>query len=279
VKAWPDGRRLAVYVAVGCEEYRPDGGLVEDLLPGVPAPDRVNAAWRDYGNRVGAFRLFEALGDAGITPTVLLNTIVYDTAPAVTDAARAAGAEIVGHGISNSDTLAGMEEPAELDYVEAVAQRILKEEGVRPGGWSSPWLAHTPTTIGSLVETGYRYLLDLRADDRPEWLDSPAGPLLSIPYALELNDSTSVIGRHVSPSDFADMVVDEFDELLDAAVGGEGPLVLSVITHSFISGVPFRLHHLRRALHHIAAHDEVVWRTQPRHIYAAWAARHPAPER
>ena len=92
-------------MCVGVESYRFGDGHTEDVLPGVPAPDLVNTAWRDYGNRVGAFRLFDMLAGLGIPPTVLLNTDVYDEAPAVLEAARKVGAEIVGHGRSNSDSL------------------------------------------------------------------------------------------------------------------------------------------------------------------------------
>ncbi|ADP81632.1 polysaccharide deacetylase family protein [Pseudofrankia inefficax] len=272
--SWPGGRRLAVYVAIGVEDYRAGEGHVEDLLPDVPAPDLVNGAWRDYGNRVGVFRLLDRLGSLGIPPTLLLNTQVYDAAPAVTDAARAAGAELVGHGISNSDSLADLPAGQERDYLDAVAGRIEKEEGARPGGWSSPWLTHTPDTIDLLAATGYRYLLDLRADDRPFWLRTTTGPLLSIPYALELNDSSSVIGRHVDASTFADMIVDEFDELLAA---GDGPLVMSIVLHSFISGVPFRLRQVTRALAHLAARRDRAWLARPGDIHAAFAALCPPP--
>ena len=103
--SWPNGAQLAVVVCVGVESYRFGDGHTEDVLPDVPAPDLVNTAWRDYGNRVGAFRLFDMLAGLGIPPTVLLNTDVYDEAPAVLEAARKAGAEIVGHGRSNSDSL------------------------------------------------------------------------------------------------------------------------------------------------------------------------------
>jgi peptidoglycan/xylan/chitin deacetylase (PgdA/CDA1 family) len=179
---WPEGRRLALYVAVGVEDYRPGPGHREDLLADVPEPDRVNTAWRDYGNRVGAFRLLDRLVSLGVPPTVLLNTMVYDTAPAVTDAARAAGAEIVGHGVTNSDSLADMDPPTERAYVASVAAAVAAHEGAPPGGWSSPWLAHTPTTLEALVATGYRYLLDLRCAvtwtpwDRRSWTRSgPSG--------------------------------------------------------------------------------------------------------
>lgn len=271
---WPGGRRLAVYVAIGVEEYRPGGRHREDLLPGVPEPDRVNTAWRDYGNNVGAFRLLDRLSRLGLPPTVLLNTLVYDTAPAVTDAARAAGAEFVGHGVSNSDSLADLDRATEREYVRSVAAAVERHEGRPPGGWSSPWLAHTPTTLDALAATGYRYLLDLRADDRPVWLPTVAGPLLSIPYALELNDSSTVIGRQASPADFADMIVDEFDEMLEGP--DDQPLVMSVVVHSFISGVPFRLRPLSRALRHITREPDRVWLTQPRHIHEAFAALSPA---
>ncbi len=272
--AWPGGRRLAVYVAVGVEAYREGSGQTEDLLPDMPQPDHVNAAWRAYGNRVGAFRLLDTLGELAIPATVLLNTQVYDDAPAVTDAARNAGAEIVAHGISNSDSLSGLSEAEEAEYLASAAARIEREEGRRPGGWSSPWLAHTERTLDLLPAAGYRYLMDLRFDDQPVWLDSAAGPLLAIPYALELNDSSTMIGRQLDAASFADAVIDEFDELLTA----QAPLtVMSVIVHSFISGVPFRLRQIRRALEHIAAHADAVWLTQPSAIHDAFTAISPPP--
>ena len=173
---WPNGARLAVVVCVGIESYRFGDGHTEDVLSGVPAPDLVNTAWRDYGNRVGAFRLLDLLRRLRIPPTVLLNTDVYDEAPEVLAAARRAGAEIVGHGRSNSDSLADMSESDENDYLSDVAARIADHEAARPGGWSSPWLSHTPATLDLLVANGYRYLLDLRLDDQPVWLPTANRP-------------------------------------------------------------------------------------------------------
>lgn len=263
---WPNGAKLAVVVCVGVESYRFGDGHTEDVLADVPAPDLVNTAWRDYGNRVGAFRLFDLLGRLGIPPTVLLNTDVYDEAPDVLEAARKVSAEIVGHGRSNSDSLPGMSPEAERAYLTDVADRIRAEEGLAPGGWSSPWLSHTPATLNLLVASGYDYLLDLRLDDQPVWLHTESGPLLAIPYAAELNDSSTMVGRSVLARDFADMVDDEFAELHAAAA--HTPLVMSVVLHSFISGVPFRLRAVGRALERIAA-AESVWLTTPRQIHRA----------
>jgi hypothetical protein len=94
-----------------------------------------------------------------------------------------------------------------------------------------------------------------------------------VPYALEINDSSTVIGRSASAAEFADMIVDEFDELLAAAQ--EQPLVMSIVVHSFISGVPFRLRSLSRALAHLGRHADQVWFTQPGAIFREFASLHP----
>jgi peptidoglycan/xylan/chitin deacetylase (PgdA/CDA1 family) len=265
---WPNGKRLAVYVALGLEEYAFGEGLTENLIPGASHPDMANTAWRDYGNRVGGFRLIERLKRFGIQPTILLNTDVYHTSPAITDAARNAGAEFVAHGLSNSDTLATMEPGEEALYIRKVAEEIASRERKAPLGWSSPWLAHSPTTLDNLHAEGIRYLLDLRLDDQPVWLTTTHGKLLSIPYALEINDSSTMIGRQTAAGDFTAMIVDEFDELLEASE--DRALVMSIVVHSFISGQPFRLKALTRALEHISRHSDDIWFTTPAEIADAF---------
>jgi len=261
---WPNGARVALWVAVGVESYRPDEGMTKDILPRGAAPDLVNQAWRDYGNRAGAFRLCDRLAGIGIRPAVLLNTDVYDEAPEVMAAARKIGAEVVGHGQSNSDSLAALPPGTEAAYVAGVAARIAAQEGTAPGGWSSPWLALSPTSLTSLASAGYRYLLDLRLDDQPVWLDTGAGRLLAIPYAAELNDSTTMIGRQMDARGFANLIRDEVEELLLS----KQPVVMSVVLHSFITGQPWRLRPVAEAMAEIAR-NAGVWCTTPAEIYAA----------
>jgi peptidoglycan/xylan/chitin deacetylase (PgdA/CDA1 family) len=261
---WPNGAGLALYVALGIEDYAFGQGRTENILPGIPQPDFVNTAWRDYGNRVGAFRLLDRLASYGIRPAVLLNTAVYDSAPSLIRAIRAAGAEIVAHGQANSDCLSGLSEAEERHYIRETSDRIAQEEGARPSGWSSPWLAHTPRTFDLLSEQGFGYLLDMRLDDQPVWLRTQGAPLLAIPYSAELNDSSTAVGRYASARDFSAMIVDEFDEMLLAT--RDQPLVMSIVIHSFISGQPFRLRALSRALDHIIARRDLVWLTQPGEI-------------
>lgn len=262
---WPNGAGLALYVALGVEEYRFGEGLTENIIPGASKPDMVNTSWRDYGNRVGGFRLLERLAAHGIAPAILLNTEVYDHAPALMRAAANAGAEIVGHGRTNSDTLAGMGPAEELAYLRSVQERITAEQGFSAKGWSSPWLAHTDNTLDLLPQAGFSYLLDLRMDDQPVWMKTSSSPVLALPYALELNDSSTLIGRQTTARDFATMIIDEFNEMLLAAE--HQPLVMSIVVHSFISGQPFRLAALTEALEHIAMHRDRIWLTQPGRIF------------
>ena len=264
---WPGGKRLAVYVALGVECYAFGEGMTENLVPGGSgAHDVLNASWREYGNRVGAWRIMQAMDALALPLTILLNTALYREAPALTDAFRAGGREIVAHGRSNSDTMAGMTEQQECRYIADVTEAIRAAQGHAPQGWASPWIAETPTTPDALQEAGYGYLLDWCMDDQPCWLRTRSGRLLSIPYSQEINDSSTIIGRMASATEFADMIVDQFDQLSEDA--SRQPLVMSVILHSFIAGQPFRLRRIRQALAHIAAHRADLWLTSPGEIAA-----------
>jgi allantoinase len=259
---WPGGRRLAVYVAFGVEAYAFGEGMTENLVPGgTLAHDVLNASWRDYGNRVGAWRLLAMMRKLDMPLTILLNSALYEETPQLCAAFRAAACEIVAHGRSNSDTMAGMSEAEETRYIGDVTQAIARAEGGAPQGWASPWIAETPTTPETLQNAGYRYLLDWCMDDQPCWLSTGHGRLLSVPYSQEINDSSTIIGRMASAAEFADMIVDQFDQLREDS--SEQPVVMNVILHSFISGQPFRLRRVQKALAHIATHREEVWLTTP----------------
>jgi allantoinase len=265
---WPNGARVAVYFALGLEEYSLGEGLTENLVSSASQPDVLNSSWRDYGNRVGAWRVLEAFRTQGWPLAILLNSAVCETAPGLIRACQAQDSEFVAHGYSNSDTLAGLTEAQEINYVRRVAQQIRTATGTSPSGWASPWIAETPQTPDVLHECGYGYLLDWCMDDQPVWLTTRGGRILSVPYSQEINDSSAIIGRQVSATGFSEMIVDQFDELC-AAQDGQ-PVVMSVILHSFISGQPFRLRALRRALAHIQASREPLWIAQPGSIAAAF---------
>jgi allantoinase len=258
---WPNGARIAVYFALGLEQYAFGEGLTEDLVPGMSVPDVLNSSWRDYGNRVGAWRILDAFRQQGTPLAILLNSALCEHAPELVESCRTAGCELIAHGYSNSDTMAGMAEADEAAYIRKVAAQIQGNTGKPPTGWSSPWIAETALTPDLLQEAGFKYLLDWCMDDQPVWIRTRRGNILSVPYSQELNDSSSIIGREVGAGEFSGMIIDQFEEMRQTA--DDQPLVMSVVLHSFISGQPFRLRALRRALEHILKSDEPLWITQP----------------
>jgi allantoinase len=260
--AWPDGRRLAVYFALNLEHFSFGDGLGAELAPGGPQPDVLNFAWRDWGNRVGAWYLIDAFDALGLPMAALVNSSVYDYAPQLIAAHRARGDEIVGHGRTNAERQGGLDEAGERALIEEATARLTREEGRPPAGWLGPWISESARTPDLLAEAGYRYLLDWCMDDQPIWFACRGGRrLLAVPYPQELNDIPAIVGRKVGAADFADMIVDQFDQMLE--LSRVRPLVMGVALHAYLVGQPHRLRHLERALRHIAGHREAIWLTTP----------------
>jgi peptidoglycan/xylan/chitin deacetylase (PgdA/CDA1 family) len=254
---WPGGRRLAVYVGLNLEHFAFGEGLGAELAPGGPQPDVLNYAWRDYGNRVGAWRLLEMFDTLEMPVSVLANSAMYGYAPDLMAAFRARGDEVVGHGRTNSERQSVLPRDAETALI-AEATRVLHDaEGVAPRGWLSPWIAESPATPDLLAEAGYGYTLNWCMDDQPVWMTTSAGPLLSVPYPQELNDIPSIVARKDTGRDFADMIVDAFDEMQEQA--RSQPLVMGIALHPYIVGHPHRLRPLRRALRHIVEYRDEIW--------------------
>lgn len=263
---WPNGTRLAVYFAVNVEIFAYAEGMGPELNPRQPEPDIPNFTWRDWGNRVGVWRLLEVLDALDIPAAALLNTAVYDMCPEVAHAFRARGDEIVGHGRTNAERQAEMSEDAERGMIVEVTQRLAQEEGKPPLGWMGPWVNETQVTPDLLTESGYRYVLDWAHDDQPTWLSTRSGTkLMAIPYARPTNDLPMMQGAKVLPSDWADILIDQFDEMLLQAE--RQPLIFNLSVHPFLIGHAFRLKHLRRVLLHIKAKGEQVWFTRPGAIW------------
>jgi allantoinase len=261
---WPGGKRLAVYFALNLETFSFGEGLGAKLAPAQGEPDVLNYAWRDYGNRVGAWRLRDLFDQLNLPAAVLINTWLYDEAPELIAAFRARGDEMVAHGRTNSERQGAMSEAEEAAMIGEVVARMTKEEGLAPAGWLGPWISQSSVTPDLLAEAGFVYGLDWSMDDQPVWMNTRAGKLLSVPYPQELNDIPMIVARQASGAEFADAVIDAFDEMLEQSQAA--PLVMGVALHPYIVGYPHRLRHLRRALNHIAAKREHVWLTKPLEI-------------
>jgi peptidoglycan/xylan/chitin deacetylase (PgdA/CDA1 family) len=212
---WPNGAGLAVYIALNVEHYAFAEGLAEDLVPGMTQPDVLNASWREYGTRVGAWRLLDLFRSLDLPATILLNSAVCAHCPELVAAFRAEGYEIAAHGRTNSESQAGLWEEQERDLITQVTEAIAAAAGAPPVGWLSPWLSETDLTPDLLHEAGYKYLLDWCADDQPIWLKTRSGRTLALPYSQEINDSAAIMGRFASARDFADMIIDQVDEMVE----------------------------------------------------------------
>ena len=257
---WPNGKRLAVYVGLNLEHFAFGEGLGAELAPGGPQPDILNYAWRDYGNRVGAWRMLDLFDKWQLPASVLVNSAMYDYAPTLVGAFRARGDEIVGHGRSNAERQGTLDEDAERELIAEVTTRLANEEGKAPQGWLGPWISESRHTPDLLAEAGYAYLLDWCMDDQPVWMRARGGKrILAVPYPQEINDIPAIVGRKVGASEFADMIVDTFDEMLEQSA--EMPLVMGIALHAYLVGQPHRLRHLRRALAHIAGKRDRLWMT------------------
>jgi allantoinase len=255
---WPNGRRLAVYIGLNLEHFGFGEGLGAELAPGGPQPDVLNYAWRDYGNRVGVWRMLELFDQLSLPATVLLNSSLYDYCPEVVAAFRARGDEIAGHGRSNAERQSVLDEAAESALIAEATAAITRHEGRAPAGWLSPWIAESRVTPDLLAEAGYRYTLNWCHDDQPGWMRTRnGGSLLSVPYPQEINDIPAIVVRRIEADAFADMIVDNFEEMRVQAE--QQPLVMGIALHSYIVGQPFRLRHLRRALAHIGAARDDIW--------------------
>jgi peptidoglycan/xylan/chitin deacetylase (PgdA/CDA1 family) len=258
--SWPEGRRLAVYIGLNLEHFSFGEGLGAELAPGGPQPDVLNYAWRDYGNRVGAWRLLSMFDELRWPTTVLLNSSMYDYAPELVAAFRARGDEIAGHGRTNSERQGVLPEDEERALIAEATEAIRRHEGRPPDGWLGPWISQSHVTPDLLAEAGYTYLLDWCHDDQPIWMRTRGGGrILSVPYPQELNDIPQIVGRKREGDEFADMIVDTFEEMLRESE--DRPLVMGLALHPYLVGWPHRARHLRRALAHIVvASSRRTWR-------------------
>ncbi len=256
---WPEGRGLAVYVAVNLEIYDFDAAHLDEIVPNPARPDLINYCWLDWGNRVGAWRLLEAMQDSGIPATALVNSRLYAAAPGIVEAWRGSGAEIVAHGRTNGESQAGLSEAEERALIAEATGEIARREGRPPAGWLSPWIAETPATPDLLAEAGYRYLLDWGADDRPFPIATRAGSILSVPYPQEANDANAIAVRRAGAAEFRDLCLSQIDEMLRQAE--TGPLVAPIALHPHIFGQAHRLHHFRAVLARLSELRDEIWLT------------------
>lgn len=251
----PNGKRLALWVVPNVESF-----ALDEPIPGSgrKVPDVRQFSTRDYGNRIGIYRLAETLGKFGIRGTVALNSDVCDAFPEVIEFMVGLDWEMMGHNQTNSRILNEIPPETEKDVVKHVLDRIEKATGTRPRGWLGSAMAETWNTLDYLAEGGIDYCCDWVNDDQCYSMNvktRSGKPMVSIPYSGEINDLPAINIGGASAEQFADMIRAQFDVLYRE--GAESARVMCIALHPFVIGQPHRIGALESALAYICKHDGV----------------------
>ncbi len=257
---WPNGARVALWLIPNIEFFS-----LEEKIPagsggsGIKPPDVPAWAVRDYGNRIGLFRLMEVMDRYSIRGTVALNSEVCVQHPFIIEACMARNWELMGHNETNTRRLNEVPPEEERKIIRNAFATIERASGTRPRGWLSAGLQETWESVDILAQEGCRYVCDWTNDDQPYLMELDAGRrLLSVPYSYDINDKPVFENKHHMPADFTEMICRQFDVLYKE--GAQSGRVMAIALHPYIIGMPYRIGALDKALEYICGHAD-VWRT------------------
>ena len=256
----PGGARVAVWVIVNIENWLPGGPMPRAILSppmGQPLlPDVPNWAWHEYGMRVGYWRFIDALGSRGIKATLALNGTVCRVYERACAAARDAGWEFMGHGFVQRPMHVLDDQLAAIHDTVAIIRDFT---GRAPRGWESPGLTETLDTLDHLAAAGIEYVCNYPFDDLPVEMQTKSGPILSLPYPVEVNDVVvSAVQQH-SSDELLRRGRDTFDQLYQE--GASVPRIMAISIHPYLTGVPHRIRYLEELLDYVRGRSGIVWMT------------------
>ena len=265
---WPNGARIALWVCPNIEYFH-----IDKVIPGTPGshlPDIQGYTLRDYGSRVGVFRLMDVLDKYGIRGSVLLNADVCERHPAIIEEGKKREWERLGHGLTNNMRMSDCPQEEERKIIRQVKEAITAAVGSAPKGWLGPGLVETFHTPDHLAAEGFEYLCDWGCDDQPIPLRVRSGRMILVPYQQGINDIGRLLHFHHTPEQYFRMVCDQFDTLYREGAGNGR--VMAIPLHPFVIGLPFGIKYLDKALEYICSHKG-VWRSTGWEI-ADWYYRH-----
>lgn len=269
---WPDGKRVALMLTFNLETwdmvkdykepyYAGGPAILPDLLPGDVA-DFPNYTWREYGQRVGIWRMFEAFDDAGVIPACTVNAVTCERRYEMVEAAMARGCEIIAHNYEQGELLwkHAHDPAAEREVIKKTLEVYEKTIGRKAKGWLSSSLRGTVNTAQILAENGCSFYCDMMNDDQPYLLHTDAGPIVSTPYSNEINDFTLVTRRGHTTDEVRDILIEELDVLY--AEGENSGRIMNVGLHPHVSGRAYRIRALKEFLAYAKTLDGVWWATR-----------------
>ncbi|TDH63168.1 polysaccharide deacetylase [Dankookia rubra] len=253
----PGGARVAVWTIVNLEVWDIGKPMARQVLPAptgqVLSPDVPNWSWHEYGMRVGVWRFFKLYEKLGIAPTLSVNARVVEDYERVAAQAREAGWEFMGHSWEQGPI---HKEPDQRAMIHRSMDRLETFTGKRPVGWLGPGLTQTWETPELLAEAGVQYIGDWVYDDEPTTIHTDRGPLVTLPYTVELNDIPMMIVQHHESDYLLKRAIDQFDRLYEE--GAERAKILSIAIHPYISGQPHRIRYLEAFYDHVAQKTGVL---------------------
>ena len=265
---WPGGARVALWVNPNIEFFGLDDvmpGTVNERVPREHArvPNVRNWSLRDYGNRVGVWRIMQTLTRYGIRASAALNSELCVHHPEIIEEACRLGWELMGHGQTNALRLNEMSPEQERDAIFEALDLIEAACGTRPVGWLGPGLAETWNTLEYLSQAGIRYVCDWANDDQPYTMQIGSPPIVSLPYSVQTNDVPAYFDMKASVPEFERTLKAQFDTLYRE--GADSGRVMAIAVHPFLTGQPHRIGALDAALEYICSHEH-VWLATGREI-------------
>ena len=249
---WPNEARVALCVIPNIECFHIDQPLGRES-PHVP--DVQNYSLRDYGPRVGVFRIMDVLDKYRIRASAVLNADVCGAYPAIIEEGQKRRWEWLGHGVTNHVRLSDYSQEQEQNVIRQVKQTITAAVGKAPRGWLSPGLAETLATPDHLAAEGFEYVCDWGSDDQPFPMRVRQGRMLALPVHSTISDIVMFLRANRMPDDYTTILRRQFDTLYRE--GAESGRMMAVPLHPFIIGLPFRIDALDKALEYICSHDRV----------------------
>jgi len=256
----PGNARMVVWVIVNIEEWDPRETMPRTVLTppagGSPMPDIPNWAWHEYGNRVGFWRLLEALDEHEIKAVLAINGKAIKSYEAISKAALERGWEFMGHGFGQKNM---QKVPDEREDIRMTVDAIKAFTGKAPRGWLGPGLTETWETPDLLVEEGFDYVCDWVLDDQPVVLKTRTKPILNVPYTQECNDVAMMLIQHHKASEYYDRAMDQFEQIYQDSA--KSARVMALVVHPYIMGAPHRAKYFRRVLAEIRKRPDVIFWT------------------
>jgi allantoinase len=253
----PGHARLVLWPIVNLEVWDIGRPMPRQILPAPTGasllPDVPHWSWHEYGMRVGVWRFFDLFRRRGIRPTLAINARVCEDYVRVAEEARRESWEFMGHAY---DQMPIHKHENQREMINRSMDILQRFTGKRPLGWLGPGLTQTYETPELLAEAGVKYIGDWVYDDEPDIIRTDSGPLVTLPYTVELNDIAMMIVQHHESDYLLRRAIDAFDRLY--AEGEHRAKVMAVAIHPYISGQPHRIKYLEAIYDYAAKFDGVL---------------------